>query len=175
MAAPSITGTLVAGAGVMSGTAATPAPLATAPRAPTIRGTLVPDAGSGQAGAPAGRAATVRYLSHSDFDEEAERLRYLGELIRRERQPLCPLNGQVALVPASSPAQSGPIKIGLLAPLSGAFSATGKDMLVGTEQYLDEIGRTVAGRKIELIVEDTEGTPATALTKARTAMPLRFI
>jgi len=76
--------------------------------------------------------------------------------------------GAAALLPASSPAQGGgPIKIGLLAPLSGAFSATGKDMLVGTEQYLDEIGRTVAGRKIELIVEDTEGTPATALTKAR--------
>jgi branched-chain amino acid transport system substrate-binding protein len=64
-------------------------------------------------------------------------------------------------------AQGGPIKIGLLAPLSGAFSATGKDMLVGTELYLDEIGRQVAGRRIELIVEDTEGTPATALTKAR--------
>ncbi len=52
-------------------------------------------------------------------------------------------------------------------PLSGAFSATGKDMLVGAELYLDEIGRTAAGRKIELIVEDTEGTPAGALTKAR--------
>jgi branched-chain amino acid transport system substrate-binding protein len=64
-------------------------------------------------------------------------------------------------------AQGGPIKIGLLAPLSGAFSATGKDMLVGTELYLDEIGRQVAGRRIELIIEDTEGTPATALTKAR--------
>jgi hypothetical protein len=100
--APSITGTLVAGAGVMAGTAATtPAPLVSAPRAPAIRGTLVPDTGSGDAGAPAARAATARYLTHSDFDEEADRLRYIGELIRRERQPLCPLNGQVALVPAS--------------------------------------------------------------------------
>jgi branched-chain amino acid transport system substrate-binding protein len=69
--------------------------------------------------------------------------------------------------PAVALAQGGPIKVGLLAPLSGAFSATGKDMLVGTELYLDEIGRQAAGRKIELIVEDTEGTPATALTKAR--------
>ena len=67
-----------------------------------------------------------------------------------------------AVVTVSGPAggalgQGGPIKIGLLAPLSGAFSATGKDM----------IGRQAAGRKIELIVEDSEGTPATALTKAR--------
>ncbi|HET7875112.1 MAG TPA: ABC transporter substrate-binding protein [Methylomirabilota bacterium] len=69
--------------------------------------------------------------------------------------------------PAPAAAQTGPIKIGFLAPLSGAFSATGKDMLVGAELYLDEIGRQVAGRKIELIVEDDEGTPATGLTKAR--------
>src|SRR5207247_962423 len=64
-------------------------------------------------------------------------------------------------------AQSGPIKIGFLSPLTGAASALGKDMLNGTELYLDEIGRTVAGRKIELIVEDTEGNTQTALTKAR--------
>src|SRR6266568_9319414 len=70
-------------------------------------------------------------------------------------------------VPGSARAQSGPIKIGLLAPLTGAASALGKDMLAGTELYLDEINRQVAGRKIELIVEDTEGVTATALTKAR--------
>jgi branched-chain amino acid transport system substrate-binding protein len=70
-------------------------------------------------------------------------------------------------LPGAALAQGGPIKIGLLAPLSGAFSATGKDMLLGTELYLDEIGRQAAGRRIDLIVEDTEGTPATALTKAR--------
>jgi ABC-type branched-subunit amino acid transport system substrate-binding protein len=69
--------------------------------------------------------------------------------------------------PPSAPAQSGPIKIGLLAPLTGAFAAIGKDMLNGTELYLDEIGRQAGGRKIELIVEDTEDNTATALTKAR--------
>ena len=61
----------------------------------------------------------------------------------------------------------GPIKIGLLVPLTGAASALGKDMQNGTELYLDEIGRQVAGRKIELIIEDTEGVTSTALTKAR--------
>ncbi len=59
------------------------------------------------------------------------------------------------------------LKIGFLAPLSGPFAQTGKDMVAGTEVYLDEIGRQVGGRRIELIVEDTEGNPATALTKAR--------
>ena len=43
----------------------------------------------------------------------------------------------VLAVPAVGGAQGGPIRIGLLAPLSGAFSATGKDMVVGTELYLD--------------------------------------
>ena len=71
------------------------------------------------------------------------------------------------LAPGPAAAQGGPIKIGLLAPLSGATSAIGKDMLNGAELYLDEIGRQAAGRKIELIVEDTEGVTATALTKAR--------
>jgi branched-chain amino acid transport system substrate-binding protein len=61
----------------------------------------------------------------------------------------------------------GSVKIGLLVPLSGPFAQLGKDMLNGTEVYLDEINRQVAGRKIELIVEDTEGSPQTALTKAR--------
>jgi branched-chain amino acid transport system substrate-binding protein len=69
--------------------------------------------------------------------------------------------------PAPAAAQGGPIKIGLLSPLSGAASAIGKDMVSGAELYLDEIGRQAAGRKIELIVEDTEGVTATAVTKAR--------
>src|SRR2546428_4843652 len=68
--------------------------------------------------------------------------------------------------PRTASAQGGPIKIGLLAPLTGAASALGKDMLNGTELYLGGIGSQVSGRKIELIVEDTEGNTATALTKA---------
>ncbi len=71
------------------------------------------------------------------------------------------------VAPAPAAAQTGPIKIGLLSPLSGGASAIGKDMVNGAELYLDEIGWQVAGRKIELIVEDTEGVTATALTKAR--------
>jgi branched-chain amino acid transport system substrate-binding protein len=75
---------------------------------------------------------------------------------------LAPLLG-----PPPLPAQSGPIKIGFLAPLTGPFAQIGKDMVNGTELYLDEIGRQVDGRAIELIVEDSEGQPATALNKSR--------
>jgi branched-chain amino acid transport system substrate-binding protein len=77
----------------------------------------------------------------------------------------------VALIssnPSPSWAQAkGPIKVGFIAPLSGAMSATGKDMLSALQLYLEEIGYTVAGRKIELIVEDDEAVPATGLTKTR--------
>jgi len=69
--------------------------------------------------------------------------------------------------PPSAVAQAGPIKIGFLAPLTGPFAQIGKDMVNGTELFLDEIGRQMAGRKVELIVEDTEGQPATALNKSR--------
>ena len=50
-----------------------------------------------------------------------------------------------------------PIRIGMISPLTGAFAQVGKDMVVGTEVYLKEIGGQVAGRKIELVVEDDEG------------------
>ena len=72
----------------------------------------------------------------------------------------------LALTPAVARAQ-GPIKIGMIAPLSGPFAAIGKDMVTGTELYLDEIGRQAAGRRIELIVEDDEGNPGTGVTKTR--------
>lgn len=62
---------------------------------------------------------------------------------------------------------SGPIKIGFISPLSGAIAAAGKDMYSGCELYWRETGFQVAGRRIEVTLEDNEGLPATALTKAR--------
>jgi branched-chain amino acid transport system substrate-binding protein len=79
---------------------------------------------------------------------------------------LAPLVAALAAPPATL-AQGGPIKIGFLAPLTGPFAQIGKDMVNGTELFLDEIGRQMAGRKVELIVEDDEGQPASALTKSR--------
>ena len=72
----------------------------------------------------------------------------------------------LALTAGTAYAQ-GPVKIGMIAPLSGPFAAIGKDMVTGTELYLDEIGRQAAGRRIELIVEDDEGNPSTGVTKTR--------
>ncbi len=44
--------------------------------------------------------------------------------------------------PGAPPAQSGPIRIGMLAPLTGPFAQIGKGMLNRAELYLDEIGRS---------------------------------
>ena len=76
--------------------------------------------------------------------------------------------GVAPVIPSSSwSAEKGPIKLGFIAPLSGGMAANGKDMLMGLQQYLEEVKYQVAGRKIELIVEDDEANPAVGLTKTR--------
>jgi len=71
------------------------------------------------------------------------------------------------LAPPPAWAQKPPIKIGFLAPLTGGAAQIGRDMVNGFEMYLDEAKRQMAGRKVEVIVEDTAGNPATAITKMR--------
>jgi branched-chain amino acid transport system substrate-binding protein len=74
----------------------------------------------------------------------------------------------VAWVLAAGDADAqGPIKIGFIAPLTGAIAAAGKDMYSGCELYWQENGWQMAGRKVEVILEDNEGNPATALVKLR--------
>jgi branched-chain amino acid transport system substrate-binding protein len=60
-----------------------------------------------------------------------------------------------------------PIRIGYMGPMTGIFAQAGKDMLDGLKMGLDAAGGQVAGRKLELIEEDTEGNPATAQAKYR--------
>jgi len=72
-----------------------------------------------------------------------------------------------SVVVTGEAAAQGPIKIGFLSPLSGAIAAAGKDMYSGCELYWQETGWQMAGRKVEVILEDNEGLPATALTKLR--------
>lgn len=62
---------------------------------------------------------------------------------------------------------AGPIKVGFMAPLSGPYAQTGRDILNGFLLYLEEIGYKAGGRNIELLVEDDEAIPAVGLTKAR--------
>jgi branched-chain amino acid transport system substrate-binding protein len=49
------------------------------------------------------------------------------------------------------------VKIGLVLPLSGPFTPTGKQLAAGARLYMQQNGDTVAGKKIELIVKDDTG------------------
>jgi len=77
------------------------------------------------------------------------------------------LVASVLVVVAVTPAQQTPIKIGFTTDLTGTAAQAAKDMVNGFTMYLDEVGGQMAGRKVELIVEDTQGRPDVALTKLR--------
>jgi branched-chain amino acid transport system substrate-binding protein len=64
-------------------------------------------------------------------------------------------------------AQSGPIRIGLMAPLSGVVAAGGREIVEGFNMYWEAKGNSIAGRPVEIITEDDAGNPDTALQKAR--------
>jgi branched-chain amino acid transport system substrate-binding protein len=68
---------------------------------------------------------------------------------------------------AASASAADVVKVGFLGPLTGIFSASGKDMLEGLKMALEETGYQAGGTKIVVIDEDTEGNPATAQAKYR--------
>jgi branched-chain amino acid transport system substrate-binding protein len=49
------------------------------------------------------------------------------------------------------------IKIGLILPMTGPFTSTGKQIAAAANLYMQQNGATVAGRKIELILKDDTG------------------
>jgi branched-chain amino acid transport system substrate-binding protein len=62
---------------------------------------------------------------------------------------------------------SGPVsaqqtaKIGLIVPLTGPFTSTGKQIEAGARLYISQHGDQVAGKKIELVVKDDASVPDT--------------
>ena len=68
-------------------------------------------------------------------------------------------------VPAQADTHS--LKIGVLAPLQGAFEPLGRDALRGYELALSEHEEDNGERPIEAFVESTDGTPETVIAKAR--------
>ena len=71
------------------------------------------------------------------------------------------------ITPQAFAKEKEPIKIGILLPISGVYAQLGKDFLNGIEMYAEKIGYAVGGRKIELVAEDSEGLPNTALLKVK--------
>src|SRR3982075_714123 len=62
---------------------------------------------------------------------------------------------------------SGPMRVGLLAAKTGPLASGGIDMELALTMFLKERDNILGGRKVELIVADTAGSPATARTKAQ--------
>jgi branched-chain amino acid transport system substrate-binding protein len=72
-----------------------------------------------------------------------------------------------ALLPVAAMAQSGPLRIGLVTVRTGPLAAPGKQIEDGFNLFLRERGGELAGRKVELTVLDSAGSPATAKIKAQ--------
>src|SRR5579885_832867 len=64
-------------------------------------------------------------------------------------------------------AQNAPIKVGLLTVKTGPLAAGGAHAEEGITTFLKEKNFTLSGRKIELLVANTGGSPAGAKTKAQ--------
>jgi branched-chain amino acid transport system substrate-binding protein len=73
-----------------------------------------------------------------------------------------------SLAAAAAFAQSTPIRIGVVTPLSGTYAGIGQQVRWGLDLAAREINAAggVAGRQLELIYEDEEANPAVAVQKA---------
>ncbi len=81
--------------------------------------------------------------------------------------PLLLGSALVAGLSLASPAQAEELRIGYIAPTTGIFAQIGKDMVNGFQMYLDEHGGKLGGMDVKFIVEDNQGKPDTAVTKAK--------
>ena len=88
-----------------------------------------------------------------------------GNLLRRLRPVL--LGGVFAMGATATYAQQEELRIGFIAPITGIFAQVGKDMVNGFQMYLDEVNGDFAGAKVKLIIEDEQGKPDLAVTKAK--------
>jgi len=79
--------------------------------------------------------------------------------------------GPTAQAPRA-PAPRPPIKIGWITHLTGVLAQQGKDEVDGVKLALEEAKNELAGRKIELVVEDDQTEPSITVAKARKLVEL---
>ncbi len=93
--------------------------------------------------------------------------------------PAAPTTAPANVAPTNAPATQAPIanktpiKVGLLASISGPRPAEGKGEQAAVEAAIADINAAggVNGRMLELVVQDDAFTPATAATAAVCASP----
>ena len=94
--------------------------------------------------------------------------RKIGKLVISRRTLLMAgLGAGVLPSPRAFSQASEPLKVGFLTVNSGPLAAGGKQQMEGAAFYLKERGGMIAGRKVELITQDTAGNPALARTKTQ--------
>lgn len=84
-----------------------------------------------------------------------------------QRRTVLASTAALLAMPAIGRAQTAPIRIGLLTPLTGVVAAGGKEMAEDFTLFWNQVGNEVAGRKVEIIIEDDGSNPDIALQKAR--------
>jgi branched-chain amino acid transport system substrate-binding protein len=67
----------------------------------------------------------------------------------------------IALVAAHAAAQEA-VKVGLILPMTGPFTNTGKQVAAGARLYMEQHGGAVAGKRIEIILRDDGGVADTS-------------
>ena len=85
-----------------------------------------------------------------------------GEEFRMRRLPLAHAIGALtvaacAAFAATAAVAQETVKIGLILPMTGPFTTTGKQIDAGVRFYMQQNGATVAGKKIEVILRDDGG------------------
>ncbi len=88
-------------------------------------------------------------------------------LTLNRRRFLLGVSATAVAFPAVARAQSKPVRIGLLTVKTGPLAQGGIQMEQGTIRFLKDRNYTMAGRKVELIVADTGGSPAGTKTKTQ--------
>ena len=68
------------------------------------------------------------------------------------------LSATVAL-PLARAADAGPIKIGLILPMTGQQASTGRQIDAAVKLWVAQNGDTVAGRKVEIVLKDDGAVP----------------
>jgi branched-chain amino acid transport system substrate-binding protein len=89
-----------------------------------------------------------------------------GNLVRRASPMLAGAGFVLAALLTQAAAQED-LRIGIIAPMTGPFAQVGTDKTNGFKMYLDQTNSTFAGAKVTPIIEDSQGKPDTAVTKAR--------
>lgn len=95
-----------------------------------------------------------------------------GMIDRRHLMRIGAAAGAAGILASSTSAMAasdGPVKIGMLDPHTGTYAANGGDEIRGAKMAVEQVNKAggVLGRPLQLMVEDSQGLPGPAISKAQ--------